>query len=66
MADPGAVADSDGEWIEVRCDEAADLNGLELGKVPGQVLATIEAPVCLSVAQTLRASSGRGSPTRGN
>lgn len=50
MADSRAVADSDGEWIEVRFDQAADLNGVELGKVPGQVLVTIEAPQCLPVA----------------
>jgi hypothetical protein len=50
MADPHAVTDSDGEWIEVRFDVTADLNHLELGKVPGQVLTTIEAPQCRSMA----------------
>ncbi len=49
MADSRAVADSDGEWLELRLDVDADLNGLELGKVAGDVLATIEASQCLSV-----------------
>jgi Lamin Tail Domain len=49
MADSRAVADSEGEWIELRFDAAADLNGLELGKEPGQVLATIEAAQCLTM-----------------
>jgi hypothetical protein len=49
MADSRAVADSDGEWIELRFDAATDLNGLELGKESGQVLSVIEATQCLSV-----------------
>lgn len=36
MADPaGMIADTQGEWIEVRADSDIDLNGLEIRKVTG-------------------------------
>jgi hypothetical protein len=54
MADPAAAPDSAGEWIELRFGAAADLNGLELGKTPGQVLTTITSPQCLPVAADTR------------
>lgn len=54
MADPAAAPDSTGEWIELRFGAAADLNGLELGKTPGQVLATIASPQCLPVPEDAR------------
>lgn len=49
MADPGAAPDASGEWLELAFGAAADLNGLELGKLPGQVLATITSAQCLPV-----------------
>jgi hypothetical protein len=61
MADPHAVADSDGEWIEVRFDAPADLNGLQVGKVPGQVLFTVDAPQCLVMAVGSRVVLARAS-----
>ena len=66
MADPHAVADSDGEWIEVRFDLAADLNGLQLGKVPGQVLTTIEAAQCLAMAAGSHAVLARTADSQRN
>ncbi|GAB4557216.1 MAG: hypothetical protein Tsb0020_01150 [Haliangiales bacterium] len=50
MANPAAVADQGGEWLELRVDVDADLNRLELGEVPGVALTTIDDAVCLAVA----------------
>jgi hypothetical protein len=47
MADPNAVADTSGEWVELRSDSAADLNGLVL-TVAGS-MRTLSSPNCLSV-----------------
>ena len=49
MPNPDAVSDADGEWLELRVDADVDLNGLELGKTPGDVLVTIAAEACLRV-----------------
>lgn len=54
MADPAAAPDSTGEWLELRFGAAADLNGLELGKTPGQVLTTITSIQCLPVPADTR------------
>lgn len=47
MADPRAVADSVGEWLELRSDSAADLNGLVL--TVGTSARTLSHPNCLAV-----------------
>ncbi|ACY14966.1 lamin tail domain-containing protein [Haliangium ochraceum] len=62
MADPAAVADSEGEWIELRFDADADLNGLQLGKQPGQPLMTIASEDCLPVAAGDYAVLARSAP----
>ena len=48
---PMAVADGEGEWFEVLVQAEVDLNGLQLGKVPGTVLTTLSSSECLSVSQ---------------
>jgi hypothetical protein len=50
MANPDGVDDSVGEWIELRVDADADLNGLQLGREAGTVRSTIEASECLHVS----------------
>ncbi|WP_428266280.1 hypothetical protein [Haliangium sp.] len=50
MANPDAVSDADGEWFELRIDVDADLNGLELGRTPGEVLTTLTSEHCLRVS----------------
>jgi hypothetical protein len=47
---PMAVADGEGEWFEVLVQAEVDLNGLQLGKVPGTVLTTLSSSECLSVS----------------
>lgn len=50
MPDPNAVSDLDGEWFEVYFGEAADLNGLQMGRTAGEPLFTVPGGNCLSVA----------------
>ena len=47
MADPRAVGDTIGEWLELRSDSAADLNGLVL--TVGTSARTLSHPNCLVV-----------------
>lgn len=47
---PMAVADGEGEWFEVLVQAEVDLNGLQLGKVPGTVVTTLSSSECLSVS----------------
>jgi hypothetical protein len=49
MANPFAVGNRDGEWLEVRFDTAVDLNGLVLSDLSSSTKA-IEAEDCLEVA----------------
>ncbi|MHB8874541.1 MAG: lamin tail domain-containing protein, partial [Myxococcaceae bacterium] len=49
MPDPGAVADSDGEWLEVHARADLDLNWLELSN-GGTGKAVVSQPGCLRVA----------------
>ena len=49
MANPAAVENRDGEWLEVRFDAAVDLNGLVLSDLGARTDA-IEAEECLEVA----------------
>ncbi|MCA9657530.1 MAG: lamin tail domain-containing protein [Myxococcales bacterium] len=52
MANPEAVADADGEWLEIYVGADIDLNRLVLGKEPGAVLQTLGADdaTCMPVA----------------
>lgn len=52
MANPEAAAgnDNSGEYIEVRFDAAADLNGLQIGSDAGVVTATVNARDCMPIA----------------
>jgi hypothetical protein len=52
MANPDAAAgdDNGGEYIEVRLDVAADLNGLQIGRDTGVVTSEIESRDCLPAA----------------
>jgi hypothetical protein len=47
MADPAAVPDATGEWLELYVAEDFDLNGLELGRTPQVVLQTVSSATCL-------------------
>lgn len=47
MADPRAVADAVGEWLELRSDSAVDLNGLVL--TVGTTTRTLSSMDCLAV-----------------
>jgi hypothetical protein len=51
MPDPstGAADDATGEWFEIYVGVAVDLNGLEIGKVPGTVDFEIKARDCLRI-----------------
>lgn len=48
MANPGAVGNRDGEWVEVRFDTGVDLNGLALSDLTGSAT-TVDQEDCLSV-----------------
>ncbi len=48
IANPSAVDDPAGEWIEIRANAAVHLNGLELGR-DGEVQSTITASDCILV-----------------
>jgi hypothetical protein len=50
MPNPDAASDADGEWFEVYFAQAADLNGLELGKDPSSIDFTVGDANCLPVA----------------
>ena len=50
MANPEAVVDAAGEWLEVYTSADFDLNGLELGESPPAVDATVTGGACLPVA----------------
>src|SRR5690606_16897052 len=47
MADPRAAADNVGEWLELKADTDADLNGLVL--TVGTTARTLSHPNCLAV-----------------
>jgi hypothetical protein len=47
MADPQAVGDTVGEWIELYTTGDFDLNGLELGKFPPTIAHTVSSVTCL-------------------
>jgi hypothetical protein len=47
MPDPDAVENRDGEWVEVRFERAADLNGLTLADLTGE--STFERDDCVGV-----------------
>jgi hypothetical protein len=49
LADPAAVADAAGEWIELGVGGDFDLNGVQLGNAPPVVKTTLAAPACLHV-----------------
>ncbi len=49
MANPVAVGNRDGEWIELRVDAAVDLNGVTLSDLTANPT-TLEDDACLSVA----------------
>ena len=49
MANPVAVGNRDGEWVELRFDAAVDLNGVTLSDLTTQGT-TLEDDACLSVA----------------
>lgn len=54
MANPNAVADAQGEWFELRAENAVDLNGLEVGRSeptggPQAVQTTLTSSDCLHV-----------------
>ncbi len=50
MANPAAVGNRDGEWLEVRFDAAVDLNGLVLSDLTSGVT-TVEHEDCLRVRE---------------
>jgi hypothetical protein len=50
LADPAAVADTAGEWIELGVGGDFDLNGVQLGNVPPLVKTTLAASRCLQVS----------------
>ncbi|MCB9704192.1 MAG: lamin tail domain-containing protein [Myxococcales bacterium] len=53
-ANPKVVDDADGEWLEITATASVDLNGLTLGKTPGDVLQSLAAadfPTCLPVSE---------------
>lgn len=68
LANPDGVSDTTGEWIEVvvRGDDDLDLNGLQLGREPGTILATIEAPECLRVSPGTHAVFARSDDPASN
>jgi hypothetical protein len=49
MANPSAVGNRDGEWVEVRFDAAVDLNGLMLSDLTSSAT-SVESRDCLSVS----------------
>ena len=60
MADPAAVADAAGEWIELRVTTDVDLNGLELGVAPPVVKSTLASESCLRVGAGTRVVLAHG------
>ncbi|MBK8263165.1 MAG: lamin tail domain-containing protein [Nannocystis sp.] len=49
MPDPKAAPDASAEWFELRVNQPFDLNGLQLGRTPPKVDATLTSPTCLHV-----------------
>jgi hypothetical protein len=49
MANPAAVGNREGEWVEVRFDAAVDMNGLVLSDLTASTT-TVESETCLRVA----------------
>lgn len=73
-ANPMVVDDGDGEWLEITAMKAVDLNGLNLGKAPLDILQTLDAedyPDCQVVtagqhivfARNLESDQNGGIPT---
>jgi hypothetical protein len=65
MADPSAVADAAGEWVEVLALRDVDLNGVQLAN-EGSGRATLEAALCLSVRAGAYAVLARGGDSAAN
>jgi hypothetical protein len=69
MANPDAVSDSNGEWFEIHFAQAADLNGLQLGKVADPALMideTVGGTDCISVAADTYVVFARNTDTATN
>ncbi|MCE9669063.1 lamin tail domain-containing protein [Myxococcus stipitatus] len=62
MADPSAVADVVGEWVEVLARRDVDLNGVVLSN-EGGARAVLDSPLCLTVRAGARAVLARSAET---
>ncbi|NTX09918.1 hypothetical protein HUA76_03880 [Myxococcus sp. CA056] len=62
MADPSAVADSAGEWVEVLALREVDLNGVTLMNEGGMSV-VLDATLCLSLKAGARGVLARGADT---
>ncbi|MCP3098235.1 lamin tail domain-containing protein [Myxococcus sp. K15C18031901] len=62
MADPSAVADVVGEWVEVLALRDVDLNGVALSNESG-ARSVLESPLCLTVRAGARAVLARSADT---
>ncbi|NPD27572.1 hypothetical protein HPP06_29560 [Corallococcus exiguus] len=61
MADPAAVPDAQGEWVEVLALREVDLNGVTLANESGS--SVLESPLCLSMKAGSFAVLARGEDT---
>ncbi|WP_237726529.1 lamin tail domain-containing protein [Corallococcus coralloides] len=61
MADPAAVPDAQGEWVEVLALREVDLNGVTLANASGS--SVLESPLCLSMKAGSFAVLARGDDT---
>jgi hypothetical protein len=59
MADPKAVGDGDGEWIEVVALDEVDLNGVQLGGASLATAPVVGGPACVHLARDERALFAR-------
>jgi len=50
LANPEASEETDGEWIELAALGDFHLNGLELGRTPGEIDTTVEVEPCIVVS----------------
>ena len=60
LANPHAVSDSDGEWIEITATADVDLNGLQIGTEVGTARMTLEDSECLYVTTGTQILLARG------
>ncbi len=58
MASPDAVADSDGEWLEILVKADMDLNGLQLGRIPDPATGTTQLEQTLASTDCLHVTAG--------